>query len=388
MTRILPYTVAFDAEKLLHEVPTGVERYVQALIWALGRLDEPLPSLQYILPQTKRARSLLPKGAAASFARSERLYGELWLPLAVRRVRPTLTFLPARPLPLLFKVPEPIFVVHDLAYLHFPDHYEPKARWLMKQRMAWSIRRAAQIITVSAATKRDVIRHYPEARGKTTAIPLGVDHEIYRPDPPMTSTAIEKVQSWMPFFLYTGRLEKRKNITTLIEAFRLLLHEQDFRHNLVLLGSPGYGHDEIQEVVRALGTTADRIIQPGYVSDEVKNAALHAAEAFVFPSNYEGSSLPILEAQASGLPVITSKGGAMAEVAGDGALLVDPAKPLEIAGAMSRILHDEALRRDLVRRGITRASQFTWERTARETLQVWTEAAERVIHHTGPEGTR
>ena len=371
----LPFSVAFDGEKLLSPYPTGVERYVVELLRGLGHLPLELPEMFGVTPRANRLPAAIPPSAHHIEARSAKRYGEIWWPLAVKRVKPSITFEPARPLPYFINLPRPIITIHDLAFLHFPDHYKPKESALMDFRVRHSCAKAEHIIAVSEATKQDLIERYSLPGDKITAVPLGVDHATYRPDSPLTEAAIAKVKAWQPFFLFIGRLEKRKNVLGLLEAYRLLLHEQDIAHNLVLLGSPGYGYDEIETAINAFGPHKKRIIMPGYVTEYVKTAALRMAEALVFPSFYEGSSLPILEAEASGLPVITSERGATAEVAGNSALLVNPDKPLETAGAMSRLLKTPELRDALVQKGLKNAAKFSWEKTAESTLKVWTEVA-------------
>lgn len=371
----LPFSVAFDGEKLLSSHPTGVERYVVELLRAFGRLNTELPELFVVTPRANRLPAAIPPAAHHIEARSAKRYGELWWPLAVKRIRPSVTFEPARPLPYFLNLPRPIITIHDLAFLHFPDHYHPREAAITDFRIRHSLAKAEHVLAVSEATKQDLIEHYSLPGDKITAVPLGVDHATYRPDSPLSEAAVQKVKAWQPFFLFIGRLEKRKNVLGLLEAYRLLLHEQDIAHNLVLLGNPGYGYDEIEAAVKAFGVQKNRVIQPGYVTDDVKSAALRMAEALVCPSFYEGSSLPILEAQASGLPVITSERGATAEVAGTGALLVDPDKPLETAGAMSRLLKTPELRDNLIRKGLKNAAGFTWEKTAEGTLNAWMEVA-------------
>ncbi len=371
MEKRLPFTVAIDAEKLLAQEPTGVEIYVQELLSAMTHLERPLPTIELVLPKSAAAPKHLPAEFGLKFAASAKRYGELWWPLAARAARPDLCFEPSRSLPSFLRLPRPILTVHDLAFLHYPDHYESSERRRMAWRMRCSVERAEHILAVSEATKLDIIETYSVTPEKISVTPLGVDLQSFRPDARISPAAADKIKKFGQFFLFVGRLEARKNVLGLLEAYRLLLHEQGEVPNLVLLGRPGFGYDQIELAIAAFGRDRRRIIQPGYASEEVKQATLHAARALVFPSLYEGSSLPVLEAQASALPVITSNRGATKEVAGRGALLVDPEKPLEIAGAMSRLMHTPEVADDIVRRGLKNVQAYTWERTAELTIDAF-----------------
>jgi glycosyltransferase involved in cell wall biosynthesis len=171
------------------------------------------------------------------------------------------------------------------------------------------------------------------------------------------------------YLLYTGRLRPRKNLSRLIEAYRQV-RDQVAAPPLVLSGGLTAHAGELQAQAGRLGL-AEHVIFAGYVPDDLLPALYRGATAFVYPSLYEGFALPVLEAMASGVPVVTSSTSATAEVAGEAALLVDPESTAEIASGLVRLLSDQALREDLARRGLARSSRFTWERTARETTGVY-----------------
>ena len=174
------------------------------------------------------------------------------------------------------------------------------------------------------------------------------------------------------FFIYIGRLEARKNLTRVIEAFADLVQEEGADHlQLVLLGSKAQGYEAIQRTIQSRGVSS-RIVAPGYVSKTEKLALLKAARALVFPSLYEGFGVPILEGFAAGTPVITSKTTACPEIAGDAAVLVDPKSVSELKDAMWKLDKDDTLRDHCRAKGLQRCQDFDWERTARSIHSILT----------------
>jgi glycosyltransferase involved in cell wall biosynthesis len=176
--------------------------------------------------------------------------------------------------------------------------------------------------------------------------------------------------------LYVGTLHPRKNLVRLVQAFALLLRSSfsmpeplSSDLQLVLAGQKGWLYDELFAQVRELGL-AQRVVLTGYVPDADLPALLSGALAFVFPSLHEGFGLPVLEAMACATPVVCSSVSSLPEVAGDAALLVDPLDTESLAGAIGRIVTDEGLRRTLVERGLRQIRGFSWQRCAKEILQI------------------
>jgi glycosyltransferase involved in cell wall biosynthesis len=170
-----------------------------------------------------------------------------------------------------------------------------------------------------------------------------------------------------------GTIEKRKNLTRVIRAFEII-HEKERDLQLVIAGGEGHGVEEINEQIdRSSHRVA--IHRLGFVSDEMLVSLYRDAIALLYPSLYEGFGIPILEAMAAGCPVITSKIGAMAEVADNAALLVDPNDTDEMVAAMERVIYDTGLRESLIAAGLNRARERTWERCTEETLGVYREAS-------------
>ena len=168
-----------------------------------------------------------------------------------------------------------------------------------------------------------------------------------------------------PYLLYIGRIETKKNIQGMLEAFTILKEKFHVPHKLVLAGGKGYGHKILHSQLATFKNKAD-VILTGYFPQAEKQPLLSNAEVFVFPSFYEGFGIPILEAQASDLPVVTSFVSSMPEVAGEGALFIDPNNPTQIAEAVYKIISDKAVRDSLIASGQENIKQFSWEKCARK----------------------
>jgi glycosyltransferase involved in cell wall biosynthesis len=264
-----------------------------------------------------------------------------------------------------------VVTVHDLAFKRFPRTAPHGTKWWLS-RLDRALGRATRIIAVSESTRRDILELCPVDPERVVVVALGVDRSVFRPPLQRDVAAVRsRFDIQGPYLLYLGGIEPRKNLPALLAAFARL-PEQPL---LVIAGGGvewnpqgsnllGDALAELPDGVRA------RIRRTGYVSEPEKVALLGGAEAFVYPSLYEGFGLPVLEAMASGTPVVTSNVSSLPEVAGEAAVLVDPADPASIAGGIERILSDTPLRSRLVTAGLERAERFTWERTAAATARV------------------
>jgi glycosyltransferase involved in cell wall biosynthesis len=235
---------------------------------------------------------------------------------------------------------------------------------------------ADRVHRATETTGRELLEHYPSTDPqRIRVIPYGVRQEF--PEP---AASVEEVGEWARalspnFILYVGRFHVRKNLEQLINAFARV--NDRFRGNvqLLLVGRDFWNRTRIVETIRSLGLE-NRVICPGHVPDSALEWLYRRASIFAYPSLHEGFGFPPLEAMARGVPVLASNISCMPEVLGDAALLVDPFDPDAIAAGLTRLLEDGALRDDLIGKGRVRARQFTWERTARETLRVYQEVLE------------
>jgi glycosyltransferase involved in cell wall biosynthesis len=282
-------------------------------------------------------------------------------------------FLPAgnRRLPMYSPCPT-VGTVHDFSSIHVPGKYD-RARMLYITRvLPLLIRRLTHVLTISESSKRDILEYARVAEEKVTVIPLAADPGVYFPrDAEEAAAMVSKRHAVRPpFILYTSRIEHPgKNHARLIRAFAELKRKDGIPHQLVLAGTDRERADEVHRVARESGCAKD-ILFTGFVASEDLPLLYQAANLFVFPSLYEGFGLPILEAMACGTPVACSRISSMPEVAGDAAVLFDPKEECSIAAAIGSIITGTDLRRDLAGRGLERSRQFSWARTAAQTLGV------------------
>jgi glycosyltransferase involved in cell wall biosynthesis len=307
-----------------------------------------------------------------------RLWTHLRLSAEMASRPPDVLWIPSHVLPIVHPR-RSVVTVHDLGYHYYPDAHTLRQRWYLEWSTRYHTRAAAHIVADSQATRDDLVRIYDADPGRITVAHLGLD-PVLQPvrDPAELSRIRSKYGISSPYLLYVGTLQPRKNLVRLIEAHHVLctaqyaprdsgLHSQNLQ--LVLVGKRGWLYEDITVRIRALGLE-DRVLVPGYVDDADLAALYSGASAFVMPSLYEGFCLPVLEAMACGTPVACSRSSSLPEVVGDAALVFDPHDVEEMAGTIARLLRDDELSADLVRRGLDRVRGFTWERCARQVLDV------------------
>ena len=280
---------------------------------------------------------------------------------------------PTGALPLLLTGAARVVTIHDAIPYVYPQT-STRLDWLIYHWwLPLAVRRADAVITDSEQSRKDIMAHLPVAPQDVVVVPLAADPrfrpmEIAEVEPVLREYSLQR-----PYILYVGALESRKNLPRLLEAYALL-RAWSPQWRLVIVGARKWKFSPIFDAVQRLGLEG-HVDFTGYVADEHLPALYAGADLFAFPSLYEGFGLPVLEAMACGTPVVTSNTSSLPEVAGDAALLVDPTDVRQIARAMWLVLSQPALAAELRARGLARAAQFTWERTARETIAVY----ERVL---------
>jgi len=299
-----------------------------------------------------------------------RLWTHLRLSAEMASRPPDMLFVPAHVLPLIHPR-RSVVTVHDLGYLSYPEAHTAGDRRYLDWSTRWNARQATALLADSAATKADLVRAYGVDGCKIHIAYLGRDELLA---PVRDGRALADVQARYGiagrYLLYVGTLQPRKNLARVIEAFACLAGDPAFSGlQLVLAGKKGWLYADLFAQVERMGLPG-RVLFPGYIEDADLPALLSGALAFVFPSLYEGFGIPVLEAGACGVPVITSNTSSLPEIAGDAALLVDPHDVDAIAEAMRRLVTDDALRSELARRGLENVQRFSWEKCARETLAV------------------
>jgi glycosyltransferase involved in cell wall biosynthesis len=269
-----------------------------------------------------------------------------------------------------------VITVHDLAFLLYP-HFLTRRSARYYGLIDRAVRHATHIIAVSEATKRDLVRLTGAPENKITVIYEAAE-PIYYPihDQRVLSQIHEKYHLGEQVILFVGTIEPRKNLPTLIRAFRALIDRYKVEADLAIVGKQGWLYDDVYELVDELGLK-DRVHFLGRVPTADLPHLYNASQMLVLPSYYEGFGLPPLEAMACGVPVIVSDTPAMSEAVADAAIRVAPEDDEGFTVAMWRLLSDDALRADMVAKGLKRAESFSWRRAARETLEVYRKVADK-----------
>ncbi len=272
-------------------------------------------------------------------------------------------------LPLWYRCPT-VVTIHDLSLLlHSETHQEHLVR-RARLRLPTMTRIATRIITDSESVKREISTHLGIAPAKITAVPLAPRRAFYPAGEAQARAARRKLGVEDDFILFVGTVEPRKNLLTLVRAFDELLRTTDLRPQLVIAGPKGWLTEDLFANVEWSART-ERILFTGYVSDEELCALYSSCRVSVYPSLYEGFGLPPLEAMACGAPVITSRIPVIMETVGSSARLIEPKDVRDLTAALVEFLTDEGARQHFSASGLQRAAEFTWERTAQMTLEVY-----------------
>ncbi|HWT02211.1 MAG TPA: glycosyltransferase family 1 protein [Pyrinomonadaceae bacterium] len=365
----------------LGEIKTGVGHYTFELARALA-LAAPEDEFELVSPHPYVAavggagEEILPPNLRLTRVKVGQLRGRRWwsvgLPLYVRQERLDLFHGTNYDVPLWGGRPT-IVTVHDLSMFLHPETHEAHLVRRACRRLPMMARRAAMIITPSESVRRETSEHLGVNPQKVVAVPEAA-RRSFRPVPAAEAAeARRRLKVEDEFVLFVGTIEPRKNLLTLARAFDEILRTTRLRPQLVIAGREGWLTDELFSYLKG-ADARDRVRFTGYVSDEDLRALYSSCRAFVYPSLYEGFGLPPLEAMACGAPVITSRVPALLETVGDAARLVPPTDHRELARAVVSLLEDPGERERLSSAGLRRAAEFSWEKTARATLDVYREA--------------
>jgi len=265
-----------------------------------------------------------------------------------------------------------VVTIHDLSIFTQSHTHEAASVKRGKRTMPIMARRARMIIAPSEWTRREVIEKFRVSSEKVRVIYEAAREGMTPLPPQLCQRVLDKYRIQGPYLLYVGTIEPRKNLLTLIRAYDDLLRTTTLRPQLVLAGGRGWLCDEVYKLVEDL-KLQDQVHFTGYVEDADLPALYSAAEAFLYPSLYEGFRLPPLEAMACGVPVITSDASSLPEVLGKAGLTHAPTDTRALTAAITKLLGDETMREHFKREGSKQAAKFSWERAARETQAVYDE---------------
>ena len=364
--------IAIDINDL-HRAQSGIGRYICGLLAGMGEAPRSRDlTLFHKDPIHADLRTVTESPAFRCRAvpgRSETWWGQFSLPAAAGRAGANVLLCPSVRAPIVARIPV-LLTVHDVIFKAHPEWYRRFDYRYMSSLYRALIPRVDRIIAVSEATRRDLLKHYRVPEDRIEVIHHGIERRFRPRDAEQARNHLEEAGIRVPerAVLCVGTLEPRKNVTRLIEAMRVL-RRRGYPHTLVLAGKPGWLDEDLSRLVSA-GTEENWILRMGHVPESALPLLYNVAEAVAYPSLYEGFGFPVLEAMASGIPVVASEAPGVTEVAGDSALKVDPFSVAELAGGLERVLDDDDLRSRLRQAGIHRASTFDWNETARRTLSV------------------
>jgi glycosyltransferase involved in cell wall biosynthesis len=364
--------IAIDARKLRDY---GIGTYVRNLLRYLSRIDR---TTEYVLlcrsedcgveeDLGDNFRSVVEDSPAYS------LKEQVTVPIALRREGVDLFHAPHYVLPPLTPC-KSVVTIHDCIHLRFPQYLPNRLGYAYARSSLWTAaHRSDRVLTVSEASKRDILRYFRVPPSKIEVIYNAID-ERFEHTPPEDEVARvrERYQLNDPFVLYAGNIKPHKNLERLIESFHTLRRGGFENVKLLIIGDEISKYATLRRAVHKY-KLHKHVRFFGFVPDQTLAALYRLAAVFVFPSLYEGFGLPPLEAMASGTPVITSNVSSLPEVVGDAAILIDPYEPDAIADAMRRVLTDPALRASLRERGLARVRQFSWERSISRVREIYGE---------------
>jgi glycosyltransferase involved in cell wall biosynthesis len=364
----------------------GIGRYTRSLVAALARVDsddhftlfssEP-PTQGRAFPY---AANMQPHVVALGNRRLTIAWHRLRLPLPAELLMGNADVLhgPDFSLPPTLHTRR-VVTIHDLAFVTHPQCALPSLVSYLNQVVPRAVRAADRVIAVSHRTADDLTDRLDVPPEKIRVIHLGVDPSFTPARDAAKIVALRQKYGLLdPFVLAVSTIEPRKNYERLIAAFAQASRSADGPRMLVIAGRKGWLYESVFEAV-ATHDVADHVRFLDYLADDELDTLYHAASAVAMPSIYEGFGIPVLEAMASGTPVVCSTAGSLPEVAGDAALLVEPEDVDGLAAALIRLVGDEQLRQRFIERGLTRAGAFTWDSAARAHVAVYHEATGKAL---------
>ena len=353
---------------------SGISQYMINVLQRLPRLDTAVRCIIFVPAAERALFEPAPSGSEIVSVpdwMAHPVASILWhlclYPLLLQRHQCDCAYLPAgnRRLGLWYGMPS-VSTIHDLSQLHVDGKYDPLRMFYIQRLLPLMMQQLTRVVSVSESTRRDLVDHARILPERIRVAHNGADLSAFASTEHTRAKATIAATMGIdtPFILYTARLEHPgKNHVRLLEALAPLKQRGRLSHKLVLAGSPWNGADVIDASITQLGLSDD-VILTGFVENHLLPELYAAAEVFVFPSLFEGFGIPLLEAMAAGTPVCAANVSSIPEVVGDAALLFDPREPDDIARQLERLLHDTALRQQLVACGRQRAQLFSWDDAA------------------------
>lgn len=365
--------IGIDARNLVPKL-SGIGRYVVETSRQLAELGHEVFAY---LPSPPHSTEAIAQGVVPHISHYNGAWARIWwgntaLLKLVKRDQVDVLWGPAHRLPVFGTSTIPtVLTIHDLVWRHASETMRTLG-WLGERVfMERAIRTADRVVAVSSATGAAVAAAYPWAKEKTCVVYPGCTPLTEAPD----DAVLKRANITRPFVLFVGTLEPRKNLSGLLRAFAMLPDHLKSGLQLVLAGGQGWGRNDLQTEISRLQMT-DLVCLTGFVSDADLGTLYRRAKFLAMPSLYEGFGLPIIEANAAGIPVLTSSSSSMPEVGGDAALLVDPLNDTSIANGLERLIADASLYERLRQAARANAARFNWARSATELAAVFEQTVE------------
>ncbi|MBF0384369.1 MAG: glycosyltransferase family 4 protein [Candidatus Omnitrophica bacterium] len=369
--------IAINCRSFINKKYTGIGRYAYQLLKSLSEIDTENQYLLYIKKGLINLNKRIPSFNVKNFTlKIDRFHHGLEKSIGTVDV---------------YHAPSPeavtvnngakiVVTVHDLIFKTFPEGHTQTSIDETERKMHNIGERADKIICCSENTINDLKKYFKIPDEKITLIYQGVDKNIFYPinaeESKLAERVIKKRGIKDPFILSVGTIEPRKNLENILYSFDKLRARGKFKGKLAVIGMEGWLSEGVEGLIKKL-ELKEHVVFLGYLTDQELRYFYNKAEAFVFPSFYEGFGFPIIEAFCCGTPVVTSNVSSCPEVAKDSALLVDPYSSEDISEAIARILHDPKLKRSLVEKGFRRGSDFSFRKTAQKTLAVYNEVCQK-----------
>lgn len=363
--------IGIDASRYGHEQSTGVEWYSFKIINEIIEQNRNSDDEFFLYSREQiNFRKELPRNFKNVVVHGKRLWTLRSLSEEMRKNPPDVLFVPSHTLPISLPS-RTVITIHDVAFRHIKKAYSTFNYHHLNWSTKFAAKKASKIIVPSLATKQDLMKIYNCREEKIAVIhhgfsaPAEVDENIFE------SSEVLKyfgINPQMKYILFVGRLESKKNLVRLIEAFSGFRKKHE-AYKLILAGKRGEGFKEILKKINQLDLMSD-VIMPGYITEEEKAALYKNCRVFAFPSLYEGFGFPLLEAFYYKKPVLASKISASVEVCQDAAYFVDPYIVKEMAVGLERLVEDEKLAEDLVEKAGARLKKFDWGKAAEDTMRV------------------
>ena len=362
--------IGIDASRAFLKERTGTEEYSYRLIKNLTILDTSSHQIFLYVRNCKDIQFKLPDNFFIKEIKRNKLWTQLGLSKEMRKNIVDVLFVPAHSIPFVHPK-NTVVTIHGLEFKYFPESYSLKERIILEFNTLLAVKFSKKIIVPSENTKNDLIKLYKVKSEKIIVIHHGTSNVKFH------VSSIKPQDKNILNILFVGRLEKRKNLVNLVEAFNIFKNKKRLDNEnckLILVGKEGFGFEKIKLAINQSLYKKDIIVK-GYVSEVEKEDIFQKASILVLVSFYEGFGLPILEAMSHRVPVICSQMSSLPEIAGEAGLLVNPNDIEEIAEAFKKIICNQDIKNDMIEKGLENVKKFSWKKCAKETMDV--------LHHIG-----